>query len=147
MAVTIMNVSRGMWGYYASLPAANDAILAVPLESSGLEGTSTLQDYDTLSALLAGASNEQTTMARKVVTGVTYSLDDSGNKRVFDFDDVEWTSASGSGVGGLLICYDPDTTGGSDSDIIPMFFDDSFVNASPTGTVTYAVHASGLAEA
>ena len=67
MADIVFNIAKGKVGYYASLPAASDALIVVPIEATGIVADATMADYDTLSDLLAGASNEQTTMGRKTV--------------------------------------------------------------------------------
>lgn len=132
MANVIFNVARGMVGYYATLPAANDAIIAVPLESSGLETDATLVDYTNLALLLAGTTNEQITMGRKTLSSVVTTLDNVANKRTADADDLTWTSASGNAVGALLLCYNPDTTVNNDSTIVPLLKYD--VAITPSGT-------------
>ena len=76
MADIVFNCAKGREAYYGSLPGTSDAIIAVPLEASGLVGDSTMVDYDTLAAVLAGASNEQTTMGRETLTGVTVIVPD-----------------------------------------------------------------------
>ena len=146
MALTIFNVARGAWGYYGTLPAANDALIAIPLETTGLEADATLQDYADVGSLLAAATNEQTTMGRKTLSGVTCTVNNTDNKRVLDFADVTWTAATGNACSRLLVCYDPDTTGGTDSSLVPLFVDD-FVVTPAGGDVTYTVNAAGIAEA
>lgn len=145
MALSIFNVARGAWGYYSQLPAANDAIVLIPMEESGLEAVGTLQDYDTVAAILAGASNEQTTIGRKTATGVASVVNDTDNVRTFTFDPAIWTGASGNDLGGLLVAYDPDTTSSDDSDRIPLFFDDVF-SGTASGDLTYTPHEDGIAE-
>lgn len=145
MAAGAFNIALGAWAYYATLPAASDSLVAVPLETTGLATDATLKDYDTLADLLAGSSNEQTTMGRKTLTGVTVTVDDTGDKRVLDFADVTWVGATGNAVSKVVFCYKPDS-GSADSAIVPLFFDDMVVTPSG-GDVTYQVHVSGLAEA
>lgn len=143
MTATIPNIAKGKVAYYAGLPAANDAIIAIPIETTGLEADGTLQDYDTVSALLAGASNEQTTMGRKTCASVTVTVDDTNNRVDVDCADIVWTAATGNAVSRLLFAYDPDTTGGTDADLIPLCIDD-FV-ATPSGVdITYQVAALGF---
>ena len=96
-------------------------------------------------AVLAGASNEQTTMGRKTLAGVTSTVNDTSDKRIVDADNITWTAATGNATAKLVICYDPDTTGGSDSDLIPLYFYD-FAVTPAGGDVTFAFNASGLAE-
>ncbi|MEU3098511.1 hypothetical protein ABZ690_28095 [Streptomyces sp. NPDC006967] len=146
MADLVTNIGKGRFIYYASLPATNDALIAVVLEASGLESDDALQDYDSLSALLAGASTEQTTMGRKTLTNVTVTVDDTGNEASFDADDITWTAATGNATGKLVICYDPDTTGGTDADLIPLTLHDFAV--TPDGTdITAQIDTDGLAVA
>jgi hypothetical protein len=114
------NVALGKVAYYAGLPATNDALVLVPLETTGLESDALLKDYDTLSALLAGASNEQTTMGRKTLASVTVTVDDTNDRVDVDCADVTWTAATGNAVSAVVVCYDPDTTTGTDADLIPL---------------------------
>lgn len=116
----IANVSKGRFAYYATLPAVNDALIVVVLEAAGLEADATLKDYDTLAALLAGTTNEQTVMGRKTASGVTVTVDDALNLVDVAQNTITWTAATGNQVGALLVCYDPDTTGGTDADLIPL---------------------------
>ena len=120
MATIVFNIALGRIADYASLPAANDALVMVPLESSGLVADSTMRDYDTLSDLLAGASNEQTSVGRKTLASVTVTVDDANDRVAVDAADVTWTAPTGSAIGAVVICYDPDTTGGTDADLVPL---------------------------
>ena len=123
----------------ATLPNANDALIIVPLESSGLVSDAIMIDYDTLAAILAGPSNEQTTMGRLTASGVTVTVDDTNDRVDIDMSDPVWVAAAGNPVGALVICYDPDTTGGTDADLIPMSKHDFVVTpngADITGVVT-----------
>jgi hypothetical protein len=146
MSNWVANVSKGRFAYYATLPAANDALIVVVLEAAGLEADATLKDYDNLALLLAGTTNEQTTMGRKTATGVTVTVNDTTDLVDVDMADIVWTGATGNAVGALLICYDPDTTGGTDADLIPLSKHDFTV--SPDGTdVTATIGANGFARA
>lgn len=141
------NIALGKVKYYAELPAANDALIVVPLENSGLEADATLRDYDDLAALLAGASNEQTTIGRKTVTAsVTVTVDDTNNRVDLDIPDQVWTTPSGNQIGALLVCYDPDTTAGTDSTLVPLTKHDWVMTPegdSITATITNFCRASG----
>lgn len=144
MADLVMNVSLGRVAYYATLPAASDALIVVPLESSGIEADATLRDYDNLSALLGGTSNEQTTMGRKTVSAsVTVTVDDTNNWVDVDMPDQVWTAASGNAVGALLVCYDGDTGAGTDANITPLTKHDFAV--TPDGSdITATIATSGF---
>ncbi len=132
MADFVFNIAKAKVGYYCSLPGTNDALVVVPLETTGLEADATLKDYDTLSALLAGTSNEQTTMGRKTVSSVTPTVDDSADTYAADFADQTWAAATGNAISKLVVCYDPDTTAGTDADLIPLTAHDYV--ATPDGT-------------
>jgi hypothetical protein len=120
MAAITFNVALGRLAYYASLPAANDALIMVPLESSGLETDAVLRDKDDLAAVVAGTTNEQTTVGRKTLASVTVTVDDTNDRVAIDCADVTWTSPTGNPIGAVVICYDPDTTTGTDADLIPL---------------------------
>jgi len=127
----IFNIAKGKIAYYASLPAAADALIAVPIETTGLEADDTLNNYDDLGTLLAASNNEQSTMGRKTLSGVTVTVDDTANTVNVTCTDWTWTAASGNAISKVLICYDGDTGAGTDSNIIPISYHD-FV-ATPDG--------------
>jgi hypothetical protein len=146
VANIVLNVAKGRFVHYGTLPLANDAIIVVPLEAAGLETDAVLLDYDNLAALLAGTTNEQTTMGRKTAAGVVVTVDDTNNWAFVDINDVTWTAATGNALGALLVCYDPDTTGGTDTDIIVMTKHD-FVVTPNGGDITGQVAATGFGRA
>jgi hypothetical protein len=120
MATIVFNIALSRVGYYASLPAANDGLVLIALESSGLENDSVLRDKDTFADLVAGTTNEQTTVGRKPLASVTVTVNDTADRVDLDAADVTWTSPTGNPIGALVICYDPDTTTGTDADLIPL---------------------------
>src|SRR5215211_8913369 len=98
------NNAMGRLRTFAELPAANDALIVVPIETTGLEADGTLRDYDDLLALLAGASNEQTTLGRKTISAsVTVTVDDTNNRVDIDTPDQVWTAGTGNAIAKLLI--------------------------------------------
>ena len=120
MANIVFNRALGMVAYYASLPAANDGLVLIALESSGLETDTVLRDKDDFAAVVAGTTNEQTTVGRKPLASVTVTVDDTNDRVALDAADVTWTAPTGNAVGAVVICYDPDTTTGTDADLIPL---------------------------
>jgi hypothetical protein len=128
----VFNIAKGKIAYYASLPASADALIAIPIEASGVEADAVLIDYDTVSALLAAATNEQSTMGRKTLASVTVTVDDTNDRVALDAADVTWTAATGNAISDILICYDPDTGTGTDADLIPLSWHD--FSATPDGT-------------
>ena len=150
MAAFIFSEAAGKWARYGMLPETNDAMIWVLLVSSGLEADSTLRDYDTLSAILA-ASNDEATFtgySRQTAVGVTITDDDANNAQDGDVTtDPSWSPTTAQALGKILLCYDPDTTGGDDTSIIPIFADDFVLTTPTSGTITYQVNASGFATA
>jgi hypothetical protein len=113
----------------------NSAIIIVLLKTA--EADATLEDYDDLSALLAGSNVEAdftgTAYARKVLTDADISaptLDDGANTYYSVVPQQTWTSAGGTvtnTLAKLLVCYDDDSTGGTDANIIPLTHHDYVV--------------------
>lgn len=132
MANIVFNIALGKIKYYAELPATNDALIAVPIETSGIVADSVMRDYADLNTLLAGASNEQTTMGRKTLASVTVTVDNTNDRVSVDCADITWTAATGNAISAIVICYDPDTTTGTDSDLIPLTKHD--VTVTPDGS-------------
>lgn len=116
----VFNIALGRVAALAALPAANDGLVLVPLEATGLVTDTVMRDYDTLADVLAGASNEQTTVGRKPLASVTVTVNDTDNRVDIDAADVTWTAPTGNAVGAMLVCYDPDTTTGTDADLVPL---------------------------
>ena len=132
----------------------NAVLVLVVLAESGLESDDLLKDYDTLSALLAGASNEvtNTNYARKVLSDADIaaaSVDDTNDWALLTFATQTFTSiAAGDSWRKLLVCYDSDSTGGTDANIVPMYGYDlliSGVAVVPTGSNILISQPSGYA--
>lgn len=120
MGNIVFNIALGKVASLAALPGTNDALIVVPIETTGIVSDATMRDYDTLADLLAGASNEQTTMGRKTVTSASVTVNDTNDRVEVDIADQTWTAATGNAISALVICYDPDTTTGTDADLIPL---------------------------
>lgn len=149
MADFVFNIAKGRVHQLAKNvddgSPANSRLIAVPLESAGLEADATLKDHDDLAALLAGTSNEQTTMGRKTIAAanIAITVDDTNERVDIDIDDLVWTGATGNAVGAIVICYDPDNTSGTDADLIPLTKHDFSV--TPDGSdITAQVNAAGF---
>jgi len=105
---------------------ANSALIQVLLQVT--EADATLIDRDDLAAVLAGGNTEATftNYARKTLSDAAVTataVDDTNNRRTASIDD--WVIASAGGATNntlvrLLICYDSDTTGGTDANIVPL---------------------------
>jgi len=132
MADIVFNIAKGrVVEYYNRVKSndpANSALIVVVLKATGIEVDATLQDYDDLAAILAATNDEATNTgyARKVLTDVELAAlpapDDTNNRYDIDIPDQTWTGvqATGGAWAVLLVCYDPDTTVGTDSTIIPL---------------------------
>jgi hypothetical protein len=123
MADFVFNIAKGRVAELAALGAASDALIVVPIEATGIEADETLKDYDNLSALLAGTSNEQTSnMTRKTLASVTVTVSDTPGENWVNVDaaDPVWTAATGNAIAALLVCYDGDTGAGTDANIVPL---------------------------
>lgn len=134
MADGVFNIAKGQpVEYYRRIKnndPANSAFIVVLLKAA--EADATLEDYDDLSALLLAAGNTEadftgSNYTRKTVTDVELvalpAPDDTNNRYDLDIPDQTWASAGGTASNTLvklLVCYDSDTTGGTDANIIPL---------------------------
>ncbi len=128
MANIVFNIAKGrvveFYNRVEHNDPANSALILVPIETTGLEADATLIDVDTLAALLAGTTNEQTTMGRKVLTDADLAAlpapDDTNDRYDVSLPTVTWTAATGNAISKIAVCYDSDTTTGTDANIIPL---------------------------
>lgn len=143
MSSFVFNAAKGKIAEYAARVEANDptnsAFIVVLLASSGLESAATLKDLDTLTAVVAGTTNEatNTNYARKTLANgsLTITVDDTNDRVDVDFADQTWSAVANDGtgaIGALLVCYDSDTTGGTDANIVPLTYHDFAV--TPDGS-------------
>lgn len=129
MADFIFNIAKGRVAeFYQRVDGgdpANSVLVAVVIDTSELDGT--LEDLDDLAAVLGNANTAEVTntgYARIVLDEtdlVALAPDDGADNMDLDIPDLSWTAVdAGDGWTDVLICYDPDSTGGTDSDIIPL---------------------------
>jgi hypothetical protein len=104
----------------------NSALILVVLALAGLGTDADLKDADTLSAVLGALSDEVTNTgyARKTLTDadiVAPTVDDTRDRVTVVIPVQTFTSiAVGATWAKILVCYDSDTTGGTDANIIPV---------------------------
>jgi hypothetical protein len=128
MANIVFNIAKGrvveLYNRVKSNDPANSAIILVPIETTGLETDAVLIDADNLAALVAGTTNEQTTMGRKVLTDVELAAlpapDDTNDRYDISLPTTTWVGATGNPISKIAVCYDGDTTSGTDANIIPL---------------------------
>lgn len=129
MADFVFNIAKGrvaeLFNRVQTNDGANSALIVVAINANGVTDA-TLKDCDTLAAVLATAADEVTNTgyARKTITDSGLSAispDDTNDRMDLDFADQTWTGvAAGDAWTDLLICFDADTTAGTDANIIPL---------------------------
>lgn len=134
MANQVFNIALGrvaeLYNRVDNNDPANSALIIVILATAGIESDAVLKDADTLAAVLAGTTNEVTNTGylRKTLTDadiVAFAPDDTNDRVDLDIPDQTWTAvAVGDGWSDLLVCYDSDTTSGTDSNIVPLTMHD-----------------------
>lgn len=153
MADIVFNVAKGrvveLHNRVANNDPANSGLVLVLFKASGLVADATMVDYDTLAAVTAGASVEadDASYSRAVLTDADVSVgtvDDSNDEYYVDLADEVWSSLDGDEIGAMLVCYDPDTTAGTDANIVPLTKHDFSINPNG-GDVTAQFAANGYA--
>ncbi len=155
MANFVFNIAKGRVAEFFERvnnnDPANSAITLVVIDAAGATDAA-LKDVDTLAAVLATAANEvtNTNYARIELTDAdldAITVDDTNDLVKVTFADQTWTSvAAGDSWTDLIVCYDGDTTGGDDTNIIPLLCLDFAV--TPDGTnITADVSANGVYQA
>lgn len=153
MADQVFNIALGrvaeLYNRVDTNDPANSALIIAVLATAGIESDAVLKDKDDLAAVVAGATAEvtNTNYARKVLTDadlVAFAPDDSNDRVDLDIPDQTWTGvAAGDGWNDLLVCYDSDTTGGTDANIVPCTMHD--FELVPDGSdITAQVAAAGF---
>ncbi|MEZ0150126.1 MAG: hypothetical protein AB9Q19_12550 [Candidatus Reddybacter sp.] len=139
MADFQFNVAKGraveLYNRVKNNDPANAAFVVVLIKVG--EAQAAMEDHDDLAALLAAAGNTEadfTNYARVTLTDVEIAAlpapDDANNRRAITLPNQVYTAAGGATNNNLvaaLICYDSDTTGGTDANIVPLFHNDYVV--------------------
>jgi hypothetical protein len=144
MADFVFNIAKGrvaeFYNRVKSNDPANSALIIVVIDAAG-DTDATMKDRDDLAALLAGTANEvtNTNYARKTLTDadlVALTPDDTNDRMDVDIPDQTWSAvAAGTAWTDIIVCYDPDTTGGTDSTLIPLTLHDFAVTADGSDIV------------
>lgn len=149
MANFVFNIAKGRIVEFYNRAENNDptnsALILVPLSQSGTAAQG--QDLDDLAAVEADANfAERTTggWVRKTLESVQLvslpAADDVNDRYAVALPSVTWTApAAGNNTTGLLVCYDSDTTSGTDSSIIPLTHHDFAVTTDGNDVVSNAV--------
>lgn len=152
MADFVFNIAKGRAAQFyinvdTNTPAGAELVVAV-LATSGVEADDTLNNADTFSALVAGATNFVTNSgyAQKVLAGAdltAFAPDDTNNRVDLDIPDQTWTAVgAGDGWNDVVTGYDP-VGSQTATDIIPMTQHDFVV--TPDGSdITAQIAAAGF---
>ena len=128
MSDFVFNIAKGrvaeLFNRVDSNDPTNSAIIVVPVDR-GAATDATLKDLDTLSAVL-GAVTERSTSnwSRKTLTDAdlaAIAVDDTNDRMPVAIPNILWSPGPTAGaVTDLVFCYDSDTTGGTDANIVPL---------------------------
>lgn len=145
MADFVFNIAKGRIVEFYNRVEANDpspsALILVPLSASGSEAQG--QDLDDLAAVLGDANFTERTSGgwvRKALTDTELASlpapNDTDNRYDIQVPEVTWTAPTASNdTTGLLVCYDADTGGGTDANIIPLTHHDFVVTTDGNDVV------------
>lgn len=130
MSDFVFNIAKGrvaeFFNRVDSNDPANSAIIIVPVDR-GAATDATLKDTATLTAALAvSGMTERTTggWSRKTLTDTelaALAVDNTNDRMPATIPAVVWSAVTGGTltVTDLVICYDSDTTTGTDANVIP----------------------------
>jgi hypothetical protein len=130
MGSTPFNIAKGraveLYNRVDNNDPANSALIIVPVDR-GAVTDATMRDFATLAAVLAGGVTERTTngWTRKVLTDADLAaaaVDNANDRFPLAIPTQTWTAVAlaGGAITDLLVCYDSDTTGGTDANIVPI---------------------------
>jgi hypothetical protein len=130
MASIQTNISKGreveLYDRVNTNDPTNSALIMLVLETGSANGVYGIQDFDTVSAILAGGYTEvnNTNYARKTLTDAdlaAWSPDDTNNWILLTLPLQTFTNISaGDAWDIVVVAYDPDTTGGTDTTLVPI---------------------------
>jgi len=152
MADFVFNIAKGRVVEYCNRVDSNDptnsALIIVAIDANG-DSDATMKDRDDLAALVGGTANEVTngSYARKTLTDADISAPaptDASDLFAVDIPDQTWAAiAAGTAWTDLIVCYDSDTTGGTDAGIVPLTCHDFAI--TPDGSdILATINASGF---
>lgn len=155
MADGILNIARGrireLYNRVENNDPATAAFIIVLLKAN--EAEAALVDHDDLAALLGAAGNTEadfTSYGRKTLTDVELAAlvapDDAAEEAEADIPDQTWSPAGGAlnnTLTKLLVCYDPNTGGGTDTEIVPLTHHDFAVTTDGNDLIAQ-INAAGF---
>lgn len=152
MADLVFNIAKGRVAELYNRVDTNDptnSVLTV-IAWNTAASDATLRDLDTVAAIEADASTAEITnsgYARKTLSDadlVAFAADDTNDRVDLDIPDQTWTAvAAGTAITDVSINYDNDSTGGTDSNQVPMTWHDFAI--TPDGSdVVLQIAAAGF---
>jgi hypothetical protein len=151
MADQVFNIAKGKVAQYFQNvedgSPANAKIYMIVFNSSDTDDA--VRDCDTVAAIEALSSTAEVTntnYSRKEILAadITITIDDTNNRVDIDIADESWTAvAAGTAWTDICLAYDPDSTTGTDSTLVPLTWHDFAV--TPDGSdITAQINASGV---
>lgn len=133
MADFAFNIAKGrvaeLYNRVDSNDPANSALIVSLWNTAATDAT--LRDFDTLAAIEADGNTAEITnsgYARKTLTDadiVAFAPDDANDRVDLDIPDQTFSAvAAGTAITDALISYDSDTTGGDDTNQVPLTWHD-----------------------
>ncbi len=149
MADFVFNIAAGKVAEYAARVLADDpvnsALVIIPINANAVTDA-TLKDLDTFAAIEATAANEATGSgwARTTVTNPTVTTDDTNDRQEVDIPDTVLTAvSSATAATDVIVCYDADTTAGTDANLVPLVCLDAAVTPNG-GDITFQYNVAGI---
>jgi hypothetical protein len=153
MADFVFNIAKGRVAELYNRVDINDpaasVLVILILATAGIETDAVLKDVDTVTALVAGTTNEVTNTgyARKTLTDtdiVAFAPDDTNDRVDLDIPDQTWTAVSaGDGWNDFVVGYDNDSAAGTDANIVPLTQHD-FVLTPDGSDITAQIAVAGF---
>lgn len=129
MADFAFNIAKGrvveFYNRVKSNDPTNSAFIVIPVDVAAVTDA-TIKDFATFSAVTGGGVTERTTGGwnRKTLTDADLAAfpapDNTNDRYDIDLPDQTWTTVTAGAVTDLILCYDSDTTAGTDANLIPM---------------------------
>jgi hypothetical protein len=152
MADFAFNIAKGrvveLYNRVKSNDPTNSAFILIPVDVAAVTDA-TIKDLDTFSAVTGAGVTERSTSGwnRKTLTDADLATlpapDDTNDRYDIDLPDQTWTSVTSGTVTDLILCYDGDTTSGTDANLLPMCQFDFAI--TPDGSdVQAVVNAAGF---
>jgi hypothetical protein len=149
MADFVFNIAKGriveFYNNVKSNTPANSAFILIPVDVAAVSDA-TIKDFDTFSAITGGGVTERSATGwnRKTIDDTALAAlpapDDVNDRYDVDMPDQTWTAVTAGAVTDLILCYDADTTGGTDANLLPLLQFDFAI--TPDGSDVVAVVAA-----